>query len=143
MRRGRMDIMTFTTHAWLLPPFSADMQTMKNPRNFPSFLARQPPYTPPTPARRASCSFRCHARFFTLSSILTLSDNDRKLGDIGPCPHSRNKNFATLSSIWFCGSLFFLSLFPFCINTKNDWRRGRGVACSGVFWRSNISYYHS
>ena len=40
-----MDIMTFTTHAWLTPHVSTDMQTMRNPRHFPSFLARQLLYT--------------------------------------------------------------------------------------------------
>lgn len=46
--------MTFTTYAWLLPHISADMQTMQNPRHFPSFFpARQLLYTPANPS--AAC----------------------------------------------------------------------------------------
>ena len=127
--------MTFTTHA--MPGSHPTFPLIYNPCKTLVisliFLPASTRIPSPTPARRASCSFRRHALFSMLSSVFTYRTDDRKPGGAKVYIPTQSKIIVTLGSIWFCG-LFSFSLISFCINMgENDERRGRGVTRRGTF----------
>jgi len=108
-----MDITTFTTHAWLSPHASANMQPMQNPRHFSSFLARRHSYTLIDPSVCVlllpfpRSFFHAFTRFHPIGLTTENSEAQRSRS------HPLNKIVVTLGSIGLavCYSLFFLVFF--------------------------------
>ena len=141
-----MDITTFTTLAWLSPRVSADMQPT---RTLAIHLVLPPASThipSSTPARRASCSFRCHAPFSMLSPVFIHRTDDRNLGGIKVyVPTCRTKSsLLPVPS----GSLAYYTLFFPCFLYVQIWGRKTNeedpVSPAVVYIEGmNISYYLS
>jgi len=103
--------MTFTTHSWLSPHISTDIQPMPNPRHFPSFPARQHSYTLIDPSAACVLLLPLPRSFF--HAFFRLHPSDRRPKNRrykGLCSNPQNEIVVTLGSVWFRGPLF--SLFP-------------------------------
>jgi len=94
--------MTFTTHAWLLLPLIyKPCRTLVISLVFSLASSRIPSSTL---ARRASCSFRCHAPFSMLSSVFIHRTDDRKLGGMLPLTE-QNFRYSQLAICYYLFSL--------------------------------------
>ena len=103
--------MTFTTPAWPSPHVSTDIQSMPNPRHFPSFPARQHSYTLVDHCTACVLLLPLPRSFF--HAFFRFHPPDRRLKTRrhkGLCSNPQNEIVVTLGSIWFRGPLF--SLFP-------------------------------
>ena len=110
--------MAFTTHAWLSPHVSADMQTTQNPHHFLSFFfARQPFYTPIDPSAACVLLLPLSRSFFPCFDPSNRRPKTRR----HLCSHSHNKSLVTPNPIWFLRLLFSLTPCFFCVHMgKND-----------------------